>query len=213
MSNISPTLQSAIEAPLVYARWVCYLDVVGDPLRASTGLYDKTFSGTGDPDLDGDTYVSYPSDLISVSEVQHDEAGSNQVSVSMSGLIVNNVDFLNTIGNRSNWQGRTARLWWYVVDENETQIGEVYGYYTGYMNDIVINGSPDAQTITMTIEHYLVTLTNTTNKTYQMQKEYDSGDESAARSIAAANGANKSGISTPFGDGIERGPGAGGMFR
>jgi hypothetical protein len=213
MSNISPTLQSAIEAPLVYARWVCYLDVVGDPLRASTGLYDKTFSGTGDPDLDGDTYVSYPSDLISVSEVQHDEAGSNQVSVSMSGLIVNNEDFLNTIGDRSNWQGRTARLWWYVVDQNETQIGEVYGYYTGYMNDIVINGSPDAQTITMTIEHYLVTLTNTTNKTYQMQKEYDSGDESAARSIAAANGANKSGISTPFGDGIERGPGAGGMFR
>jgi hypothetical protein len=148
-----------------------------------------------------------------VSEVQHDEAGSNQVSVSMSGLIVNNEDFLNTIGDRSNWQGRTARLWWYVVDQNETQIGEVYGYYTGYMNDIVINGSPDAQTITMTIEHYLVTLTNTTNKTYQMQKEYDSGDESAARSIAAANGANKSGISTPFGDGIERGPGAGGMFR
>lgn len=199
MSNLSPTLQSAIEQPLVYARWVCYLDVVGDPLRASTGLYDKTFSGTGDPDLDGYTYSSYPSDLISVSEVQHDEAGSNQVSVSMSGLIVNNVDFLNTIGNRSNWQGRTARLWWYVVDANENQVGEVYGYYTGYMNDIMINGSPDSQTITMTIEHYLVTLTTTTNKTYQMQKEYDSGDESAARSIAAANGANKAGLSTPFG--------------
>lgn len=203
MSNLSPTLQSAIEAPLVYARWVCYLDVVGDPLRACTGLYDKTFSGTGDPDLDGDTYVSYPSDLISVSEVQHDEAGSNQVSVSMSGLIVNNADFLNTIGDRSNWQGRTARLWWYVVDENENQVGsEVYGYYTGYMNDIMINGSPDSQTITMTIEHYLVTLTTTTNKTYQMQKEYDSGDESAARSIAAANGANKAGLSTPFGGGM-----------
>lgn len=201
MSNLSPTLQTAIEAPLVYARWVCYLDVVGDPLRASTGLYDKTFSGTGDPDLDGYTYSSYPSDLISVSEVQHDEAGSNQVSVSMSGLIVNNIDFLNTIGNRSNWQGRTARLWWYVVDANENQVGEVYGYYTGYMNDIMINGSPDSQTITMTIEHYLVTLTATTNKTYQMQKEYDSGDESAARSIAAANGANKAGLSAPFGGG------------
>jgi len=201
MSNLSPTLQTAIEAPLVYARWVCYLDVVGDPLRASTGLYDKTFSGTGDPDLDGHTYSSYPSDLISVSEVQHDEAGSNQVSVSMSGLIVNNIDFLNTIGNRSNWQGRTARLWWYVVDANENQVGEVYGYYTGYMNDIMINGSPDSQTITMTIEHYLVTLTATTNKTYQMQKEYDSGDESAARSIAAANGANKAGLSAPFGGG------------
>jgi hypothetical protein len=196
MSNITPTLQTAIEQPIVYARWVCYLDVVGDPVRATTGLYDKTFSGTGDPDLDGDTYVPYPSDLITVSEVQHDEAGSNQVSVSMSGLIVNNADFLNTIGNRSNWQGRTARLWWYVVDENENQIGEVYGYYTGYMNDITINGSPDSQMITLTIEHYLVTLSVTTNKTYAMQKEYDAGDNSASRAISAANGANKAGVST-----------------
>ena len=139
MSNLTPALQAAIEEPIVYARWVCYLDVVGDPLRATTGLYDKTFSGTGDADLNGYTYTPYPPDLIGVSEVQHDEAGSNQVSVTMSGLIVNNADFLNTIGNRSNWQGRTARLWWYVVDQNENQIGEVYGYYTGYMNDISIN--------------------------------------------------------------------------
>ena len=196
MSNLTPTLQTAIEQPIVYARWVCYLDVVGDPVRATTGLYDKTFSGTGDPDLDGDTYVPYPSDLISVSEVTHDEAGSNQVSVSMSGLIVNNADFLNTIGNRSNWQGRTARLWWYVVDENENQIGEVYSYYTGYMNDITINGTPESQTITLTIEHYLVTLSVTTGKTYAMQKEYDAGDDSASRAISAANGANKAGVKT-----------------
>lgn len=196
MSNLTQTLQDAIEAPIVYARWVCYLDVVGDPVRATTGLYDKTFSGTNDPDLDGETYVPYPSDLISVSEVTHDEAGSNQVSVSMSGLIVNNADFLNTIGNRSNWQGRTARLWWYVVDENENQIGEVYSYYTGYMNDITINGSPESQAITLTIEHYLVTLSVTTNKTYAMQKEYDAGDDSASRAISAANGANKAGVPT-----------------
>lgn len=199
MSNLTQTLQDAIEAPIVYARWVCYLDVVGDPVRATTGLYDKTFSGTNDPDLDGDTYVPYPSDLITVSEVTHDEAGSNQVSVSMSGLIVNNADFLATIGNRSNWQGRTARLWWYVVDENENQIGEVYSYYTGYMNDITINGSPDSQMITLTIEHYLVTLSVTTGKTYAMQKEYDAGDESASRAISAANGANKAGVATASG--------------
>jgi hypothetical protein len=196
MSNLSPTLQTAIEAPIVYARWVCYLDVVGDPVRATTGLYDKTFSGTGDADLDGRTFEAYPSELISVSEVQHDEAGSNQVSVSMSGLIVNNNAFLNTIGDRANWQGRTARLWWYVVDENENQIGEVYNYYTGYMNDITINGSPESQMITLTIEHYLVTLSVTTGKTYAMQKEYDAGDESASRAIAAANGANKAGVRT-----------------
>jgi hypothetical protein len=40
----------------------------------------------------------------------------------------------------------------------------------------------------MTIEHYLTTLTVTPNKTYAMQKEFDSGDFSADASIAVANG-------------------------
>ena len=201
MSNLTPALQTAIEQPILYLRWVCYLDITGDPVRATTGLYEKTFSGTGDPDLDGDTYTPYPSELVSVSDVKHDESGSDQVSVSLSGLIVNNSTLLNVIGNRSNWQGRTARLWWYVVDQNETQVGEVYSYYTGYMNDVTINGSPESQTIVLSIENYLVSLSVTASKTYQMQKEYDSGDESASRSIAAANGANKSGVNTMSGGG------------
>lgn len=194
MSNLSPTLQTAIEQQIVNFRWVCFLDVVGDPLRATTGLYEKTFAGTGDPDLDGQTFAPFPADLISVSDVEHDENGSNQVSVAMSGLIVNDAAFLNIIGNKSNWQGRTARLWWYVVDNNETQIGKPYAYYTGYMNDLTINGSPQSQTVTVSIEHYLVTLSVTTNKTYQMQKEYDSDDDSARLSIAVANGAFNAGV-------------------
>jgi hypothetical protein len=193
MSNLNATVQGVIEGQVVNARWVCYLDVDTDPLRATTGLYNKTFSGTGDADLDGFTFESYPAELISVSEVQHDESGSNQVAVTMSGLVVNNAAFLALIGDRTKWQGRTARLWWYVVDENENQItSSVYGYYTGYMNDITINGSPDQQSITMTIEHYLTTLTITTNKTYAMQKEFDSGDFSADASIAIANGTSAS---------------------
>lgn len=191
MSNLNGTVQAVIEGQIVNARWVCYLDVDTDPLRATTGLYNKTFSGTGDVDLDGYTFESYPAELISVSEVQHDESGSNQVAVTMSGLVVNNAAFLALIGDKTKWQGRTARLWWYVVDANENQItSDVYGYYTGYMNDITINGSPDQQSITMTIEHYLTTLTVTTNKTYAMQKEFDSGDFSADASIAVANGTN-----------------------
>lgn len=189
MSNVNGAVQAVIEGQVVNARWVCYLDVDTDPLRATTGLYNKAFSGTGDVDLDGYTFESYPAELISVSEVQHDESGSNQVSVSMSGLIVNNEAFLNLIGDRTKWQGRTARLWWYVVDGNETQItSNVYGYYTGYMNDVTINGSPESQSITMTIEHYLATLTVTSNKTYAMQREFDSGDYSADASVAVANG-------------------------
>ena len=84
MSNLNSTVQTTIEGQVVNARWVCYMDVDTDPLRATTGLYNKTFSGTGDADLDGKTFESYPAELVSVSEVQHDESGSNQVGVTMS---------------------------------------------------------------------------------------------------------------------------------
>lgn len=190
---VSATVQSAIEAPVVYARWAAYLDFDGDPLRACTGLYDKTFSGTGDSDLDGLTYEAYNPEIVSISQVQHDEGGSNTVTASMSGLIVNNAAFLAIIGDKTKWQGRIARLWWYVVDENETQIGEVQAYYTGYMSDVTINGDAESQAVTISIEHYLTVLTMTPNKTYMIQKEYDPDDESAAASTSAANGLEGSG--------------------
>jgi hypothetical protein len=87
------------------------------------------------------------------------------------------------------------------VDEDENQIGSIIPYYTGYMNDIKISGAPTAQKITLSIENYLVTLSGASNKTYMMQSEYDSGDNSAAATISAANG---------LGGGVISGGGGGG---
>lgn len=207
---VDATTQAALEASVVYWRALIYADIENDPLRATTGLYDKTISGSGDAELDG-TYESYSHQVIDVGAVRHNETGSDTVAVTLNGILVNldpvlerdgdpiydryaesvlvrTSDLLNTIGDKMRWQGRSARLWFYCVDENETQIGSIIPYYTGYMNDIMIAGSPDEQRIVLTIENYLASLSGSQNKTYMMQNLYDAGDLSANATLGAANG-------------------------
>lgn len=183
---VDSTTQAALEAPLLYWRALIYADFDGDTLRATTGIYNKTISGSGDAELDG-TYDAYNHNIIEISPVTHNETGSDTVSVTMSGIISNS-DLLNLIGDRTKWQGHSARLWFYCVDVNETQVGSIIPYYTGYMNDITIAGTAEAQRITLTIENYIVSLSGAPNRTYMMQKLYDTGDQSAAATLSAANG-------------------------
>ena len=214
---VDATTQAALNAQIVNWRVLIYADFDGDVLRGTSGLYDKVISGSGDSELDG-TYDSFNHDLINVSPVKHNETGSDTVSISISGLIVNldylqerdgdyvftrdeelvrmrSSDFLNIIGDKTRWQGRTARLWFYCVDENENQIGSIIPYYTGYMNEVGIGGAPDSQLVTLTIENYLVSIAGAQNKTYLIQNIFDSGDLSGAAAIAAANGMNGAGLS------------------
>jgi hypothetical protein len=189
---VDATTQAALEATVVNWRVLIYADFVGDVLRGTSGLYSKTISGSGDSELDG-TYEGFNHDLINVSPVKHNESGSDTVSISMSGLVVNNADFLAIIGDKSKWQGRTARLWFYCVDQNESQVGSIIPYYTGYMNEVSISGGADSQTVTLTIENYLVSIAGAQNKTYLIQNIFDAGDLSGEASISAANGMAEAG--------------------
>lgn len=220
---VDPTTQAALEAPVVYWRALLYADIDGDILRATTGLYDKTVSGSGDSELDG-TYESFSHNVIEVGSVKHNESGSDTVAVSMGGLLVNldpilerdndpiytrdsesvlvrTSDFLNTIGDKSRWQGRAARLWFYCEDSDGTQVGSIIPYYTGYMNDIIISGSADEQKVVLTIENYIATLSGAPNKTYMMQNLFDSGDLSANATLGAANGIGGGGSGASTGGG------------
>ena len=197
---VDATTQGALEATVLYWRMLLWADFDGDPLRATSGLYDRTISGSGDAELDG-FYDSYDHNLISVGPVKHNETGSDTVTVTMSGLLLN-ADLLNMIGDRTKWQGRSARLWFYCADENETQVGSIIPYYTGYMNDVVISGSPSEQRITLTIENYLATLSGAPSQTYMMQNLFDAGDLSANATLGAANGIGSgSGVSSAVGGG------------
>jgi len=189
---VDATTQAALEATVVNWRVLIYADFVGDVLRGTTGLYNKVISGSGDSELDG-TYDSFSHDLINVSPVKHNESGSDTVTISMSGLVVNNADFLAIIGDKTKWQGRTARLWFYCVDQNENQVGSIIPYYTGYMNEVGIAGDSGSQAVSLTIENYLASIAGAQNKTYLIQNIFDAGDLSGEASVSAANGMAEAG--------------------
>jgi len=199
---VDATTQAALEATVVNWRVLIYADFVGDVLRGTSGLYDKVISGSGDAELDG-TYDSFNHDLINVSTVKHNESGSDTVSISMSGLVVNNADFLAIIGDKSKWQGRIARLWFYCVNENEGQVGSIIAYYTGYMNEVGISGNAESQTVTLTIENYLTSIAGAQNKTYLIQNIFDTGDLSGEAAVSAANGMAEAGTYSYGGGGGE----------
>lgn len=198
--SVGATTQAALEEQILRWRVLCYADFQGDVLRATNAAYDKVIAGSGDAELDG-TFEAYGNNIVEISPVTHNESGSDAVIISMGGLVVNNAGFLNLIGDQTKWQGRPCRLWLYMVDENEAQVGDITPYYTGYMNDVTISGNPEQQSVSLTVENYLVTLAGTSNKTYAMQAEFDSGDNSAAATIAAANGLGGGGSSGYGGSG------------
>ena len=104
------------------------------------------------------------------------------------------------IGDKAKWQGRIARLWFYCVDANETQVGSIIPYYTGYMNEVGISGNAESQEVTLTIENYVASIAGAQNNTYLIQNIFDAGDLSGEAAVSAANGMAEAG-SYPYGGG------------
>jgi hypothetical protein len=182
--------QAAIAASTIHPVFVGYLDILGDPIRVTTAPYGVTFSGTNDTDLDGQTFDAIDGTFIGVSPVQNKEGGASTVTVTLSGLIGIDSDLLNQIGNKANWQGRTARLWQMMYDAGLQRVGNIWPFYTGYMSVPRIVGDATQQTIVLEVESYLAFLKQASGRSYLIQNQYDAGDFSAEASIAVANGTN-----------------------
>jgi hypothetical protein len=185
---------AALNAEYIKPAFFAYLDVLGDPLRATTWPADRDFEGTGDPDLDGHRFHALRPELVDISGVTAEEGGTATVTASLSGLILPDTELLNTIANPANWRGRVARLWMGIHDENSQLHGAVWHYYTGRMVAMPISGNPETQTIEVQIEGYLASIRQASNRTYLDQAEFDPGDLSAEASIAIANGLTGTGL-------------------
>lgn len=185
----------------VNAIYLGFLDILGDPIRITTAPGNITFAAgqTGDADLDGHTFSGVEADFISVSPVTMKEGGADTVTCTLSGLIGVDTTLLNQIGNKANWQGRVARLWQLQLDESLSQVGAIWPWFTGYMTVPKIVGDKASQTISLEIESYLAFIRNASGRSYLNAADYDSGDLSAAASIACANGTTAAGAAVAVG--------------
>lgn len=185
-----------LDQEVVKPRWYAWLDVLGDPLRATTGPADVLFpNSVTDPDLKNKLFVAYKPELVDVSEVRHSQEGGATVTASLSGLIIPDNTLLNLIAQPTNWQGRVARFWLGIHDQTGVQQGAVVPYHGGFMSSIEIEGNPPTedgepgtQRITCIIESFTASWTRGSGRTYMDQTKFDPDDLSAAAALAAANG-------------------------
>jgi hypothetical protein len=191
---LPPVALAALDSGNIEPVLIVYLDVASDPVRAMDGPYSTTFSGTGDPDLDGHSFDAYGWLVTAVSPVSHSEGGSDTVTITLSGLIDVDSALMNAIGDRTRYKGRIARLWQGLVDETGAFFA-VWPLYTGYMMVPRFSIRPDGATIQLEIENYTAVLTDAPSRTYLSQADYDPGDLSAEASVAIFNGGSASALS------------------
>lgn len=209
--SLDPDISTALEQQVVPIRWLLFANFDGDPLRWTSAIYDRTFGGseTGDPDLDGQTFEAMDSHgdteplLIEIGDIVQAEGGSDTFTISLGALVLKDTGLLNLIGDRTKWQGRKVRVWWYVEDTDGSIIGDVpVSCYKVRFSAMDIAGDPSKQTVIASAESYLSILSGSTGRTWGQQKEYDSGDTSSAATTANANGTNQKtvpGITLPNG--------------
>ncbi|MCP3729249.1 hypothetical protein M9978_02310 [Sphingomonas sp. MG17] len=188
MSRPDAAASAALDAQVVRPVWFAYLDILGDPIRACTAARSITFTGIGDPDVDDQVFDAINPDVVEISSVRVKANGAEPVTARLSGIATIDADTLELIGDKSNWQGRVARLWRIIRDESGTQAGALQHYYTGYMVALSVTGTPQSQSISVKIESYLAAYSQASNRTYLDQEQYDPGDLSAKAAIAIANG-------------------------
>ncbi len=171
--------------------WLAFLDIVGDPVRATTATAPLTFGSVGDSDLNGQTFDPVDPTMISITDVKNSDGGSDTLSFILSGIVGPDSTLLNILGDVTQWRGRTARLWAIIYNEAGAQQGAIWPVYTGRMSAMQIIGDPAEQTIKLDVESYLSSLKQASNRTYLDQSSFDASDNTAALKIGVANGQTK----------------------
>lgn len=191
MPTHDSTAAAALANEVRYPAFFVYLDILGDPIRATDAGYSWTFAGTGDADLDGFTFSPIDPQVIDVGAVTFSESGSETLTLTLSAIAGVDTDLLDDIDDKAKWQTRAIRLWKLERSASGAAEGAIVPYFTGYMSSVEFDPSPGGTVIRLNCEHYLAAITaQASNRSYLGQSEYDPADTSAKATIACANGAS-----------------------
>lgn len=188
MSRPDSTAAAALNEQVIRPVWMAFLDFDNEPTRVNTSGASIAFSATGNPDLDGFTFDGISGDVVDIGPVSSGESGTESITATLSGLDGLDADMLAEIEDATHWQGRTFQLWRIIRNAANVQQGGVQHFYTGYMTDLEVMGSPEGQSIRVTVEGYVSAFSAPSYRSYLDQTRYDPDDQSARAAIAIANG-------------------------
>ena len=180
---------NALYQPVIKPVFFVFLDISGSQVRCNTSGADVTPTGTGDPDLDGYTFLGISGQFVDIGTVRYASGGSESLNATLSGIPEVDAETIAQMDNPTNWRGRDARLWRVIRNAQNLQQGGFHAYYTGKMTNFSHAGDPDAgHVMQVTIESYLAVFSQASNRTYMDQERFDPDDLSAKAAIAIANG-------------------------
>ena len=187
---LDPTASAALDAVTIKPVYLAFVDFDNEPMWVNTSGADLTFTGTGEPDIDGNTFLGLAANVVDIGAVANRAAGTDSLQITLSGLPDMDDDLLAEINTPENWQSREIRLWRIIRNAAGVQQGGIQHYYTGNMVSLTMPTKPSGQTIEVTVESYLAAYAAASNRSYLDQSKYDIGDLSARAAIAIGNNAS-----------------------
>lgn len=185
------TARVALAGRIVRPRFLAFLDFDGDPVRATTWMQDLSFgaSETGDPILDGHTFLALRPDLVRMSPLNFGDRGAETLTIELSGLSLDpeDADRYTMLLDDSNWLLRRAVIYQGVAGGDYAPAGGIWRVFLGRMTNVRVRGSRQEQVIAVSIESARAMLSRAPGRTYLDQSRYDADDRSAEAAIGSAN--------------------------
>lgn len=134
-SGMSTALQGSVVRPVLIGR----LDIKDDPVTAWTGPGIFAPSGTGDAELDGQTFDPLGA-FVNVSNVAEDQSFGQPVVITLTADDLDLVALRQIVRDKRIWRGRKAWLWLGLINaDQKTVVADPVRIKTGFMTKIVID--------------------------------------------------------------------------
>lgn len=115
-------LVDVLAATVVRPVVVGFLDIDTDPVRGWTGPGIFAPSGTGDPDLDGETFLSVAG-AIDMTEIREDQGMGGAITVTFAAGDMDDEEiFAQLVADRRAFMGRKAKFWRFFLSEDEASV-------------------------------------------------------------------------------------------
>jgi hypothetical protein len=152
MSRTVPSsILTALAQPEIEPFYAVELDLDSGPLRIWTGYGDRT--------IDGSTYTG-GGDLIGIEGLEEvADLSAKMVTLTLSGMPASVV----ALALQEPYQRRRVRILWSLATVDPADFVEVF---SGSLNQMTIEDSPDTGTISVTVDSRLVELEGASNYRY-----------------------------------------------
>jgi len=174
--------EMAAAAAAAFNRWffVLFVDVPSDPVRLISATGPYPFAGTGDADLDGETFE--PAPWLSISAIRRGSDGrADAVSLSASAAGDDRAALLGLL--EAQWFGAPAKLWLGAFDpETMFPVSAPSLILTGTLDRLpyVIGGDRSTVTAEIVSARQLVDRNGSSRLSHEQQQQDHAGDNAFA---------------------------------